>query len=501
MARIDDAAADLVGRYAALGRFSGVVCVGAAGEVLGSASHPGQLTPDVPFAVGSISKAFTAVAALQLAADGTLSLDDPIARHLGDLAPDYADVVTIEHLMTHQSAIPSLFKPHMGIEDLPDDLAAAPATRAALAGRFRTLPLRFTPGARTEYSNSGYALLAMIVERAADRDYWEYIDARVLGPAGFETRQHDGHPVPLSHRSWRLGSGDVTCSARDLIRWDGALRSRALLDRAGLARFEQLTQHTSRGALPGRIAAFHRLREPPAAAVVFIDAVPGWGHVPYLTRQADELAGALAALAGGAARIALKRAPSIPPASGTWTLEDGRTFHIQHRAGALHLETDGWALAGLAVPPDPRAESRVAAVIQALSDRRFDAAVAMFAPPNAAQLTPEHLAALWDAVAGPDTTWQLLALVDGAGFAALSTHPTAALRVALDEYADIIGIHTVAADQGPIARTFALRAGDGGTWFTDGFAAAVPDVHVAALAPDRLRLTTVDGRHFDTVNR
>ncbi len=113
--------------------------------------------PDMVFRLGSITKQFTGVAILMLEQDGKLSVNDPITRHLPDY-PSHEPPVTIEHLLTHTSGIPS----YTGLSDWPatwrDDLSVDD-----LIAMFRDLPYEFEPGTQWRYNNSGYILLGAII--------------------------------------------------------------------------------------------------------------------------------------------------------------------------------------------------------------------------------------------------------------------------------------------------------------------------------------------------
>jgi CubicO group peptidase (beta-lactamase class C family) len=187
----DDRLAAEVGAYtqrlADADCFSGVVLLAREGRPLllnayGEASREYRVpnAVDTRFNLGSITKSFTAVAVLQLAERGKLSLDDPVARFVPDV-PDAesAKRITIRQLLTHTS----------GLGDHVNAMARDPfRTRYRTVGRMldlvRGVPPMFEPGSRWRYSNSGYLALGAVVEAAGGRDYYDYVRENVFAPAG-----------------------------------------------------------------------------------------------------------------------------------------------------------------------------------------------------------------------------------------------------------------------------------------------------------------------------
>ena len=137
--------------------------------------------PDTIFEAGSVSKQFTAAAVLLLAADGKLSLDDPVRKHVPEL-PDYGAPLTIRHMLQHTS----------GLRDWGEIAAIAGWPRTsrvhthahALEIIARQKALNFTPGTQYSYSNSGYNLAAMIVARVSGMSFAEFSRRRIFEPLG-----------------------------------------------------------------------------------------------------------------------------------------------------------------------------------------------------------------------------------------------------------------------------------------------------------------------------
>ncbi len=199
------------------------------------------VTPTTSFRLASISKQFTATAILLLAQDGQLTIDAPIKTWLPSL-PAIADVITLRHLLSHTSGL-------LDYEDLMDSADSRQVhdrdVLRLLESENRTY---FVPGSDYRYSNSGYALLALIVERASGLRYADFLRERIFQPLGmnsvaFEDGRNqvqeraygysliDGHwqRTDQSTTSAVLGDGGIYASIDDLARWDAALYDDRLL--------------------------------------------------------------------------------------------------------------------------------------------------------------------------------------------------------------------------------------------------------------------------------
>ena len=166
--------------------FSGTVLLAHAGRTVfqsgyGLANRNARLqnTVRTRFNLASINKMFTAVAALRLVEAGRLSLD----TRVGQILTDYpnravADQVTVEQLLTHTSGVTSYWE-QMG-KVRPDTLITLTDTLAL----FVEAPLEHPPGSVFSYSNGGYILLGLIIERITGADYFDHIRDTLLGPLG-----------------------------------------------------------------------------------------------------------------------------------------------------------------------------------------------------------------------------------------------------------------------------------------------------------------------------
>lgn len=177
-ARIDELAAE--------DSFSGVVLIARDGEVqleraAGKADRERGVAngPATRFNIGSISKAFTQVLIAQLAAEGKLALDDKLIRHLPDY-PDraIAEQITLQQLLAHRSGLGDIFNERF----TPEAAAGLRALRDYLP-LFAGKPLEFAPGTAQRYSNAGYVVLGLVVERLTSQSFAEAARQRIFEPA------------------------------------------------------------------------------------------------------------------------------------------------------------------------------------------------------------------------------------------------------------------------------------------------------------------------------
>ena len=209
--------------------------------------------PSTDYRLASVSKQFTAAAVLLLQQDGRLSVDDPARKWLPEL-PSAADAVTLRHLLTHTSGL-------VDYEDLMgDDWQGQVRDAGVLQLLSKENRLYFPPGSAYRYSNSAYALLALVVERASGMAYPEFLRTRIFVPLGMhDTLAYVAGGREPPHRAWGysqagdgvagagwtrtdqsstsavLGDGGIYSSIDDLARWDAALYDDRLLDEASRA--------------------------------------------------------------------------------------------------------------------------------------------------------------------------------------------------------------------------------------------------------------------------
>jgi CubicO group peptidase (beta-lactamase class C family) len=204
------------------------------------------------FRLASFTKQFTAASIMLLARDGKLRYDD----HLNDFFPEfpgYGKSITVRNLLNHTSGLPDyediLMKKYEGTppEKVPQilDAGVLRLLEAQTAGKFPA-------GSKWEYSNSGYAVLAMIVEKVSGKPFGQFLQERIFTPLGMKhTLAYEKGKNEVPHRAygyskedgaWRqtdqsptsavLGDGGIYSSPDDLARWDRALRDHTLLSEA-----------------------------------------------------------------------------------------------------------------------------------------------------------------------------------------------------------------------------------------------------------------------------
>ena len=194
-----------VDRAAAQDLFSGVVLLARDGKPLlekaVGLADPARKQPvriDTKFNLGSMNKIFTQVAIAQLAQAGKLSPSDTIRKHLPDYPSPVADKITIEQLVRHTSGLGDFFGPKFlaappsSIRRLPDYLAL-----------FADKPLEFEPGAKQRYSNAGYIVLGLIIERITGQSYYDYVQKSIAKPLGMR----DTESLPIDAEVPNLAVG------------------------------------------------------------------------------------------------------------------------------------------------------------------------------------------------------------------------------------------------------------------------------------------------------
>lgn len=209
--------------------------VRARGYGMANIEHGIAIAPNSVMDIGSTSKQFTAMSIVLLAEDGVLSLDDDVHRFVPEL-PDYGSRITIRHLLTHTSGL----RDYLTLWYLAGVDAADWTTGAdALALIVRQRKLNFPPGEQYLYSNSGYFLLSVIVERASGKSLAAFAQERIFAPLGMRhTRFNDDHTAIIPNRATgyepranggfaadmsnyeQTGDGAVHTSVEDLLRWD-----------------------------------------------------------------------------------------------------------------------------------------------------------------------------------------------------------------------------------------------------------------------------------------
>ena len=199
-------------------------------------------TPATRYAIGSISKQFTASAILLLAEEGRLSLDDKVSKYVPGLTE--GDRITVRQLLDMTAG----YRDYWPQDYVPAEMNR-PARSEHILGKWARIPLDYAPGTDWQYSNTGYVIAGMVAEKAAGMPLWRYLETRIFRPlkittaydydaapllardAGGYTRFALGpvRPAVKEGKGWLFGMGAIAMTAGDLARWDVAMIERRLL--------------------------------------------------------------------------------------------------------------------------------------------------------------------------------------------------------------------------------------------------------------------------------
>lgn len=204
-------------------------------------------TSETKFRIGSVTKQFTAAAILLLEERGKLSVQDPVAKFIPDAPAAWAKI-TLYHLLTHTSGIPSF----TGFSDY-ETVKRSARTPAELVGLFRDRPLEFAPGEKHVYSNSGYVLLGYLVERISGQSYEAFLQENIFKPLGMSQSGYDSNSAVIPNRASGYvpgpdgylnapyidmhvphGAGALYSTTHDLLRWNTALFGGKILSAVSL---------------------------------------------------------------------------------------------------------------------------------------------------------------------------------------------------------------------------------------------------------------------------
>jgi CubicO group peptidase (beta-lactamase class C family) len=201
-------------------------------------------TPDSNYRLASVSKQFTAMAIMILADQGKLSFDDPITKFFPEF-PEYGKRITIRHLLNHTS----------GLIDYEDIIPQGTIIPVLDINVLRLLQQQdktyFPPGSQFKYSNTGFAFLALIVEKVSGQTFASFLREHIFKPLGMEnTLAYEQGVSTISNRAYGyspdkngfrrtdqsltssvLGDGGIYSSVNDLYKWDQALYNLKLVSK------------------------------------------------------------------------------------------------------------------------------------------------------------------------------------------------------------------------------------------------------------------------------
>ena len=199
--------------------------------------------PEMRYAIGSISKQFTAASILLLEQEGKLSLNDPVSKWMPDLTR--ADDVTIRELLSHTSGYQDFWP-----QDYVPPMMLKPMPPQEILNRWAKIPLDFEPGTKWQYSNTNFVIAAQIVEKITNKPFFDFLENNILKPLGlssavnFDKRKltkedPTGYmqyglgplrPAPDEGEGWMAGAGELAMTPRDLAKWDISMIKQSLLD-------------------------------------------------------------------------------------------------------------------------------------------------------------------------------------------------------------------------------------------------------------------------------
>ena len=217
------------------------------GYGLANATLKAPIKPEMTFRIGSVTKQFTAAAVLKLVEDGKVDVNLPISRYLKDL-PETWKAITVEQLLTHTAGLPN-YTDVEALWEKPDKRFKPAKMLEEYVG---DLPLQFEPGSKYAYSNTGYVLLGMLIERISGQSYDDFLQKRLLDPLGLDHTHYDSDTdpdpdLPVGYRqgtsvarSWsvtqKYAAGGLVSTASDLALWTQALHDGKVVKPESLAK-------------------------------------------------------------------------------------------------------------------------------------------------------------------------------------------------------------------------------------------------------------------------
>jgi CubicO group peptidase (beta-lactamase class C family) len=219
-----------------------------------------KVTPDTNFRLASVTKQFTAAAVSILAKQKKLAYGDLITKYFPELA-EIAHGVTLKHLLTHTSGLPEYDRL------LPDNDKTQISDRDVLKLLLKQKPIEGKPGTRYAYNNTGYALLALVIEKVSKKSFADFLQQNIFSPLGMTSTLVYSKTAAIAHRAYGysgeydsfaaadqardtavLGDGGVYSSTRDLAKWISGLENNTVLDAKQLA---ECTSEAVKTTTPG----------------------------------------------------------------------------------------------------------------------------------------------------------------------------------------------------------------------------------------------------------
>ena len=223
------------------------------GRQRGDTSAP---TVTAAYPIASVSKQVTAAAVLLLAEEGRLSLDDPVSKYLPELSD--ADKITLRQLLSHTSGYRDYWPQNYAFSAM-----FTPAKPQDILDRWAKAPLDFAPGSQWQYSNTGFVVAGLIVEKVSGEPFMAFLQRRIFGPLGmkvgdadFDLRPSDAQPFtrfalgpvrpsrPVAS-GWLYAAGQLLTTPAEWSKWNIARIDRRLLNPGSWAEQEREIMLTS----------------------------------------------------------------------------------------------------------------------------------------------------------------------------------------------------------------------------------------------------------------
>ncbi len=233
------------------GQYNGGILVARSGTILyrkafGKANFQtgSDFTLETPSNIGSVTKQFTAISIMILGERKKLSYDDPVSKYISEFSRSaHFSTITLRHLLTHTSGMPDYGD--LGIDDSVLDQRGLIAALLNKEGSFAA------PGLKYRYSNPGYALLAIVVERVSGKHFGEFLKQEIFQPVGmsstflYDTPKRKTPQVALGYDQFGgiddggptaiPGDGGIYSTVDDLFKWDQALYTDRLVHQSTLS--------------------------------------------------------------------------------------------------------------------------------------------------------------------------------------------------------------------------------------------------------------------------
>ena len=209
-------------------------------KAYGKANEGLPARPDLPYQIASNSKQFTAMALLLLEDEGKLSLDDHVAKFLPGITG--GDRITLRQLLSHTSGLQDFWPQDYMFGDM-----LRPTAPQGIVDKWAKKPLDYEPGSRYQYSNTGYVVAGMIVEKVSGEPLLQFLNRKIFTPLGMHPLDLDDTNTPAfpagyhryalgpvriakpPARGWLYAAGELSMTAGDLAKWDIARMNRSLL--------------------------------------------------------------------------------------------------------------------------------------------------------------------------------------------------------------------------------------------------------------------------------